>query len=708
MRSFVATDTRGNFTLDGRPWFLHGATYFGRRPGTCGANWMDEHFEHNLAALPRDIDTMHRLGINTVGLFVPSREFYRGIEPREEMFGRLDSLLDRFAAGGIRVVLFALGGISRDAWCKAHGVQPGDGLWHPAVNREAEKARIASGLTVVKRYADRPEVIGYPTGAGRFFRYGFDVPPVRPVWREWLRRRFDGSLDRARQALALGMAEKRWEDIRMPTEMQPYFNHENPRSYEFALMHQVLTRNSTARIVRALKAGAPRQLIIEAMEGCCFSTGHLTTMVPELVAADALWLESYHWEGLRSYPIQSEEERRWMAEPVADRPSAEIICHAGYVHMLARWMRRSGKPLILCHGVDIGEKRRGVRDEADQEAMLDRFNTFFQQAGGHGINYWCWADDELSKTFTKAAGVEYTIETPPEKRPYWQAGETMGLVRYDGTERPVCARVRERSVASEGKAAVERAYDTLVLFPCPVFQSLYRYRANLTGFAVLTSMVRQGLWADVAMSSAGERIIPIADLKGCRLVVLGAPRYTRDHPEVPGVLARFVERGGTLLLPLGRAALIEDPYGQPCSSDALGRLAGCAPGAEVEPCAALSGIRSESAAFSPKISSWSLAMDRPASFTRVTPRPDAEVLVRAGDHPLLYRHRLGKGTVYVFTWDLDVFLYKGERIDYAGDDWDWLWTGLAAEIGLQLDPGNPATTIVRRMCGIAGEGMARG
>ena len=32
MSSFVATDDRGSFVLDGAPWFLHGATYFGRRP----------------------------------------------------------------------------------------------------------------------------------------------------------------------------------------------------------------------------------------------------------------------------------------------------------------------------------------------------------------------------------------------------------------------------------------------------------------------------------------------------------------------------------------------------------------------------------------------------------------------------------------------------------------------------------------------------
>ncbi len=75
MTSFVATDTQGNFTLDGKPWFFHSGVYFGRRPGTCGADWMGKNFQHNLAFLDGDIETMNRLGINTLGLFVPSYQF---------------------------------------------------------------------------------------------------------------------------------------------------------------------------------------------------------------------------------------------------------------------------------------------------------------------------------------------------------------------------------------------------------------------------------------------------------------------------------------------------------------------------------------------------------------------------------------------------------------------------------------------------------
>jgi len=77
MRSFVTTDDRGNFVLDGKPWFLHGATYFGRRPGTCGADWMGGNFAHNAAFFDRDFGTMCDLGLNTASIFVPARELER-------------------------------------------------------------------------------------------------------------------------------------------------------------------------------------------------------------------------------------------------------------------------------------------------------------------------------------------------------------------------------------------------------------------------------------------------------------------------------------------------------------------------------------------------------------------------------------------------------------------------------------------------------
>ncbi|KPK61895.1 MAG: hypothetical protein AMK73_07420, partial [Planctomycetes bacterium SM23_32] len=559
MTSCVTTDDQGNFILDGRPFFVHGATYFGHRPGTCGADWMGEHFAHNATFLEGDFARMAELGLNMVGLFVPAREFFRGFEPVEERFERLDLVLDAMRRFGLQAILYASRAISREAWCEEHGIEPGEKPWHPAVNPEAERHRIASDTAFRSPYAGRPEILGWATSVGRFFRYGFDVPPVRQAWAEWLERRFGGDLARARELLDLRADEGAWEEVRMPTEMEPYFSEQNPRSFEFALMQQVLCARSEARVIEALRPVTPGHLMVHAMEGCCFSCGHLTDLVPEMTAADAFWLECYNWEGLRAYHF-GDGPPRWMKEPVADKPSARIVNNAGYVQMLIRWAQRSGRPIIICHGVDIGEQKRGTFTEEDQQLLIGRFNTFAVASGAHGVNYWCWTDDELSKTYTRSFGVEYTVDTPEEKKDYLQAGETMGLLRFDGSERPVCADVRELSRRMAGRPAAAPPGGVLVLFPSPLFQSLHRYRSNVTGFALFTSLARQGILAEAAWTSAGEELIGTEDLAPYRLVILGTPEYTRDHPEVPGLLMDYVRGGGALFLPLGEAGRLQDPY----------------------------------------------------------------------------------------------------------------------------------------------------
>ncbi len=697
MASFVTTDDRGNFVLDGRPWFLHGATYFGHRPGTCGADWMGENFAHNARFFERDFGTMRELGLNTASIFVPARAFFVGLDPAEKRFEQLHAVLDRLGEFGLRAILYARRALGREAWCAEHGVDPAQGMWHPAVNPHAEQYSIDECKAFRERFAGRAEILGWATSVGRFFRYDFSAPPVRDAWAAWLRERFDGDFGRLRELFDLGPAEGTWEEVLMPTEMEPYFNEDNPRSFEFALMQQVLCCRSSARITQAVRPAVPNHLIINDVEGCCFSMGHLTALVPEMLAADALWHECYNWEGLRSFHF-GDGPPRWMKEPVADKPAVEILCAAGYVQMLTRWCRRSGKPVIICHGVDIGEKRRGTYTEDDQRLLISRYNAFAVASGAHGINYWCWNDDELSKTYTRQFGVEFTVDTPAQKKDYQQAGETMGLVRYDGSQRPACEDVRELSRRMRGRPAEEPRREVLVLFPCPMFQSVHRYRSNLTGFAILTSLAREGIAGDVAMTSAGEDVVRLDHLTPFRLVIIGAPEYTRDHERVPELLVQYVEGGGTLLLPLAERDRLQDPYVKWRGAPALAKLAGAARVLGREETARIDRVASAHAAFDASATpSWELAMDEPATFTRVEPAAGAEVLVRAGTGPLLYRHRLGAGAVYVFTWNLDVLLFRGGRIDYGGGHWGWLWRGLAREIGLACDPDGPLARTVAEM-----------
>lgn len=697
MGSFVTTDDRGNFVLDAKPWFLHGATYFGRRPGTCGADWTGANFAHNAAFLDRDFGTMRELGLNTASIFVPARQFFVGMKPVEERFDQLHAVLDKVGAFGLRAILYAGRALSREAWCCEHGVAPDEDPWHPAVNGHAEEHAIDGHRALRSRFADRPEILGWATSVGRFFRYDFSVPPVRGAWAAWLRERLGGDFGRARELFGLGPGEGAWEEVLMPTEMEPYFNEDNSRSFEFALMQQVLCSRSSARITQAVRPAAPSHLIIHDVEGCCFSGGHLTALVPEMLAADALWHECYNWEGLRSFHF-GQGPPRWMKEPVANKPASQIICAAGYVQMLTRWCRRSRKPVIICHGVDIGEKRRGTYTEDDQRQLINLYNTFAVASGAHGINYWCWSDDELSKTYTRQFGVEFTVDTPESKKDYQQAGETMGLVRYDGSRRPVCEDVGRLSRRMRGNPAEEPRREVLVLFPCPIFQSLHRYRSNVTGFAVLTSLARQGIQADVAMTSAGGDLVKLDQLAPFRLVILGVPEYIRDHIEVPELLTQYVENGGTLFLPLADADRIQDPYVKWRDAPALASLTGAARVRGRQETTLLDGIRSAHRAFDASATpSWQLLTDEAATFTRVEPAQGAEVLVRAGADPLLYRHRMGAGAAYVFTWNLDVLVFRGAEADYAGGHWDWLWRGLAQELSLARDPDGPLARSVAEM-----------
>ena len=235
-----------------------------------------------------------------------------------------------------------------------------------------------------------------------------------------------------------------------------------------------------------------------------------------------------------------------------------------------------------------------------------------------------------------------------------------------------------------------------MLFPTPIFQSLYRYRSNVTGYGIFTSLARQGILADAAFTSAGEDLIALKRLTPYELIILGMPQYHRDHPEIPGLLQRYVEQGGTLFLPLADPKQLDDPYIKPRTLPALKALTGVRKLQKRELRPTLKAITSRHPSFNTdQTSSWNLAAD--GWFSRVQPVAGAEILAEADGAPLLYRHKLGRGHVYVFTWTLDVLLFRGKQLDYLGGHWDWLWQGLATELGLTQDVFNPATRIIRDM-----------
>lgn len=701
MASFVTTDGQGQFILDGKPWFFHGSSYFGRRPGTCGANWLsDQDFDHNFALLPGDLEKMKSLGLNVVGLFLPGHAFFNGIEPNPVMFERLDRIVDTIAEAGLHAVVFPNTPISRDVWCQAHGIDPGNELWNAAVNADAERCKHYSILPFVQRYAGRPEVLGFMGRVGRFDFIDWDPPtalasPVHSAWYRWLEERFHGDFHLARELLELKADETDWTKIRLPQETPPNFSRQSPRACEYGTMQHVLISRANDRLNKVVKAAAPQQLMITDMEGVEFPIGLINVLVPELATADALWLECYNWEGMRGYQVTSDRHQAWLVEPnCGGKRAIDVVGNAGYVQMLIRLMQQSHKALIICHGTDIGEEKRGVRTESEQALMIDRFNAYIRTCGAHGIDYWCFTDDELSKSATLPAGFEFTLESTNKE--YEQAGETMGILRFDGSERPVSSLVRSTSRSIAGKPAATSPHEALVLFPTPIFQSLYRYRSNVTGFGLFTSLARQGILADAMMTSAGEDLVTLERLSPYKAIILGMPEYHRDHPEIPAVLQAYVEQGGTLVLPLADPEKLDDPYIKPRQVPALRALAGCAAYQGRELRNTLHAITSSHPNFVADLTrTWTLPED--GWFTRVTPVEDAEILAMADGDPLLYRHRIGQGCVYIFTWNLDVLLFKGGQLDYLGGNWDWLWQGLAMELDLSQDLFNPMTRAIREM-----------
>jgi len=696
MNSFMTTNGKGQFVLDGKPWYYHGATYYGPGPHYWGdGSWIGKDFEQALALAPDDMARMKDLGLNALGLFIPGASFFKELEPDEAMFSRLDRIIDAVADAGMRAVVFPVTHIDRipkEIWCKARGVEPGEELWNSAINEEAAQSQIYTITHFARRYSERPEVLGYMGRVGRFDFKGFDPPeamasPVHSVWHRWLRERFKDDFSLARELLELAPDETDWATIRMPAEMSAGFGRQNPRAFEYGVMQHVLINRGNARLNKAVKEAAPKQLTVTDVEGVEIPIGLINVLVPELATADVLWVECYHWEGMRGTQVTETRHQTWLVEPNAGgKRAVDLVGQAGYVQMLVRWMQQSGKAIIICHGVEVGEASREKHSEYDQALMFDRFNGYIEACGAHGIDYWYYG--------SPVRGREHQAPVPAAD--FVPPGNSMSLLRDDGSERPVCSIVRSTGRSLAGKPPAESSHETLVLFPTPIFQSLFRYRANVTGFGIFTSLARQGILADAAFTSAGEDLITPDRLTPYRLIILGMPQYHRDHPEIPGLLQRYVEQGGTLFLPLADPEQLDDPYIKPRALPALRTLAGVKKLLDRKLRPTLRTIASCHRSFvADATPSWTLEED--GWFTRVQPVTGAEILAEADGDPLLYRHAVGKGRVYVFTWTLDVLLFRGKQLDYLGGHWDWLWQGMAEELGLTQDVFNPASRIIRDM-----------
>jgi hypothetical protein len=183
--------------------------------------------------------------------------------------------------------------------------------------------------------------------------------------------------------------------------------------------------------------------------------------------------------------------------------------------------------------------------------------------------------------------------------------------------------------------------------------------------------------------------------------------YERDFRDTPDRLLRFVENGGTLYLPLDRYDSFKDEHGVAHASASLRRLSGVDPagrkdwpGAGVPcrnwplPTKELSepgwdvqaaprvhwGICPQFRQCAPLAQRVQMLGFRSLdgdTFTRVPGLVEsAEMIAVAkfptGSLPFLYRHRVGKGTVYVNAWTNNIFRDTDYRTDHGGWDYDFI------------------------------------
>ena len=489
----------------------------------------------------------------------------------------------------------------------------------------------------------------------------------------------------------------------MPQESRHNASLKNPLAFDYILWQKQTIGDTQSRWDAAMAPLAPQQVLWTPFEGCTTDWAMLDGFSPETKKLRAVWMEFYHWHASHMLPGAVQE---WGHTPefVTQRPSCESPSIYNTAYLLARYIKLSVRqPVVICHGVRLDFPAMGAVSERDQLAMIDRVNAACLEAGCDGWHYWCWTDDWESSL----AHRREQIDKPEEM--YFQ-GESMGLIDYEDHPRPVAALVSQYSAQlrrRQAAAPADRSGEALLLSSSPRMYSLFRRLAVPTAAAVSGAMTRLGVRADCLWSSQNDTRIAQETLKAYKLVVIADSMYERDFRDTPDKLLRFVENGGTLYLPLDRYDSFKDEHGVAHENASLRRLSGVDPASRKDwpgagvpcrnwplPTQELSepgwdvqaaprvhwGIcpqfrhRAPVAQRVQMLGFCSLDGD---TFTRVPGLVEsAEVIAVAkfptGSLPFLYRHRVGKGTVYVNAWTNNIFRDTDYRTDHGGWEYDFI------------------------------------
>jgi hypothetical protein len=712
MNAFVTINDQGQFELDGSRWYCNSVIYFGHHPGAM-QNWFtDASWPINAPVLDRDFGRMAELGLNHAALFLTNAMFFEAGKPVQLGYDRMDRVVETAKRHGIRVTLFSGPFIDNaDEYFRITGRQwEHDDRWLPSFNPALFDAYVQQMTPLAERYRNEPAVFGYGDRIDRFHK-GFDnvtIPHnLKEEWAEHLVRKF-GTFPAFLEAMggpeALENRPQDWSEVLLPQESKFNASLKNPLGYEYILWQKQVIGATQARWDAEMLKLAPHQIMWTPFEGNTNTWAMLDGFSPKTKLLRAIWMEYYYFEVVRAAPVQPFEEWAHTPEVVHRRIAHELPVVYNAAYMMTRYLKQSvQQPVVICHGAMMDQRAYGIENETQHVAIFDRVNAACLAADGDGWHYWSYTDDNQSMS-------SHLTEQKAHPEHYYHIGESTGLYDWDDQPRPVTALVCQYSAELARRAAADtppKRSDVLLLSSAPRMYNLFRRLAYPTAAAVSGALARCGVECDYRWTAQDEIEIAPETLDAYRLLVLADNMYERDFRSMPDKLLRFVRDGGTLYFALDDWQAFKDEHGVGFASPALRELSGVDPDgwkdwpgardacrnwpypteASLEPnldfqafprlpwgiCPAFR--HRAPAAFRNQLLGWR-SMDGD-TFTSVPGLVEgAEVIAvgkfPAGSRPLLWRHRLGQGWVYVNAWTNNLFRDTESRNDYGGWDYDWM------------------------------------
>jgi len=713
MNDFVQITPEGRFALNGKRWHCNSVIYYGRYPGSCGQDWFTgDRWERNAASLDADFGGMARVGINHAAMFFHNDNFFDNGNVIEEGMKRMDTIVASAKKSGVRISIFSGPFIdSPESYKQITGKNwTYDNRFLPSFNEQLHEAYVRQMAVFAERYKDEPTVAGYTDRIDRFHK-GFDnlsIPfNLKDEWHAHLKATY-GSVKNLIEKVggpeALENQIKDFNDVLLPQESKWNGSLRNPLSFDYILWQKKSIGGAQSRFDAAIRKIAPNQFIWTPFEGNTNTWAMLDGFSPQTKLLQAIWMEYYFFEMTRPSYVQPFEEWPHTREIHHSRLSHQLPVVYNTAYLMCRYLKLSvQQPVVICHGGWTDSPAYGTETHEHQAAIIDRVNTACLAADGDGWHYWNWRDDEASWYAHQQA----RFENPHH---YYFHGESLGLHDFKGYPKPVVSLVTRYSRQSQRIAAnnpPEKKSDTLILSSTPRMYSLFRRLALPTASSVNGALTRIGVEADYLWSSQDDLRIPQAWIDRYKFIVIADNMWERDFSDTPEKLLKFVEAGGTLYFALDRWDSFKDEHGVKHDNAAHRKLTGVDPAGLTDwpgakdaaktwpyPTAASQEANMDTQAF-PRVE-WGVCPDfRPFvtyperlqllgfrstdddTFTVVHGLvKDAEVIAvakfPAGSRPLFYRHRIGKGMVYVNAWTNNLLRDNEQRQDYGGWDYDWI------------------------------------